>query len=548
MSALKRYFLPALLIFVMGTAVGLTMDGLFSDDTYEQLQKLEDAYILINRQYVEEVDPAEMTEQAIQAMLKELDPHSSYIDTRSMTKVQADYQGSFGGIGIWFEAPANDTTVVTSTIPDGPSEAAGLLPGDRIIAVNDSSIIGLTSLDIQNLIMGPVGTDVDVTVVRRRVTDSINFGITRAKIPLYSIDSSYMLDDQTGFLRIGRFAMTTHQEFVEKVSELKAQGMKRLIIDLRGNPGGIKQTAVMVADEMLGGTGVIVSTEGRVERENEVDQITAGGILTEESVMILVDESSASGSEILAGALQDHDRAMIVGRRTFGKGLVQRPFQMRDGSVIQMTVARYFMPSGRLIQTPYADGDLEDYYRDKFEDMEQATYNPAEYLSEIPDSLKFKTANGRDVFGGGGVMPDRVIAPDSTSALSAPIVQNSIARGYAFLFMRNLFDIQGEELRSRWVEDQDGFLSQFKVDPAMWQDYLQFAQDEGLPIGEGEDSFSMDEVNQARSTMETIIKARMAQRLFRSEAWYPVFNQMDPVIEEAMLLWSEANSINSLGN
>ncbi|HAY35692.1 MAG TPA: S41 family peptidase, partial [Bacteroidetes bacterium] len=262
----------------------------------------------------------------------------------------------------------------------------------------------------------------------------------------------------------------------------------------------------------------------------------------------LVDESSASGSEILAGALQDHDRAMIVGRRTFGKGLVQRPFQMRDGSVIQMTVARYFMPSGRLIQTPYADGDLEDYYRDKFEDMEQATYNPAEYLSEIPDSLKFKTANGRDVFGGGGVMPDRVIAPDSTSALSAPIVQNSIARGYAFLFMRNLFDIQGEELRSRWVEDQDGFLSQFKVDPAMWQDYLQFAQNEGLTIGEGEDSFSMDEVNQARSTMETIIKARMAQRLFRSEAWYPVFNQMDPVIEEAMLLWSEANSINSLGN
>jgi len=362
-SALKRYILPFSLVLALGTGVGLTMDGFFSqDDTYEQLQKLEEAFLLINRQYVEEVSASEMAEESIRAMLKKLDPHSSYIDAMAIIRVQEEYKGSFGGIGIWFEAPVSDTAKVTSTIPDGPSEAVGLMAGDRMIAVDDSVIIGMGSLSIQDLIKGPKGTNVDITVVRPGVREPIVFTITRATIPLYSVDASYMMDERTGYVRIGRFSLTTHQEFVEHVTRLKSQGLERLILDLRGNPGGIKRTAVQIADEMLGGSGVIVTTEGRNPRENEIDRIRPGGQLLEEPVIILVNESTASGSEIIAGALQDHDRALIVGRRTFGKGLVQRPFQLKDGSVVQMTVARYYMPSGRLIQTPYELGDIQDYY------------------------------------------------------------------------------------------------------------------------------------------------------------------------------------------
>jgi carboxyl-terminal processing protease len=544
----KRYLLPTLIIFAMGTVLGLTIDGLITgDDTVEQLQKLEDAYILINRQYVEAVDPATMTEEAILAMLKKLDPHSSYIDAQTMKKVGEEYQGVFGGIGIWFETPLADTSKVTSTIPDGPSEAAGLLPGDRLIAVDDTSIVGFGSLDIQDLIKGALGTTVKITVVRPRIKSPIDFMLTRANIPLYSIDAGYMLDKITGYIRIGRFAMTTHQEFAEHVQRLKGEGMQQLILDLRGNPGGIKQTAVQIADEMLDGEGVIVSTKGRVSRENEIDLITKGGLLITEPVIILVDESTASGSEIVAGALQDQDRALIVGRRTFGKGLVQRPFQMRDGSVIQMTVARYFMPSGRLIQTPYDIGNFEDYYKDKFADFEEATYNPTKYLSEIPDSLHYKTIHGRDVFGGGGVMPDVVMAPDSTSALVSPIVQYSLRRGLAFLFASHILDTEGLEFRARWASKREEFFASFTVDSEMWSQFLVQSEKNGLQIGgestDDKPAFSQNDLDMQRETLSVIIKARFAQRLYRSEAWYPVFNSIDPMLISAQTMWGEAENL-----
>ncbi len=547
-SALKRYILPFSLVLVLGTGVGLTMDGFFSqDDTYEQLQKLEEAFLLINQQYVEEVSTSEMAEESIRAMLKKLDPHSSYIDAKAIIRVQEDYEGSFGGIGIWFEAPVSDTAKVTSTIPDGPSEAVGLMAGDRMIAVDDSVIIGMGSLSIQNLIKGRKGTNVNITVVRPGVREPIVFTITRATIPLYSVDASYMMDERTGYIRIGRFALTTHQEFVEHVTRLKSQGLERLVLDLRGNPGGIKQTAVQIADEMLGGSGVIVTTEGRNPRENEIDRIRPGGQLLDEPVMILVNESTASGSEIIAGALQDHDRALIVGRRTFGKGLVQRPFRLKDGSVGQLTVARYYMPSGRLIQTPYELGDIQDYYSDKFSDFEQVIFRPSEYLADIPDSLRFKTQNDRDVFGGGGVMPDIVIAPDSTSPLNALVVQSAIRHGYPFLFARKLFDSDGAALRERWIGQKEEFMSSYGIDEQMWQAYLAHAVESGLIVGiaaEGTDqAFSQAAIDASRTTLEVVLKARIAQRLYRSEAWYPVFNTIDPMINSALNLWNHAVSL-----
>jgi carboxyl-terminal processing protease len=322
--------------------------------------------------------------------------------------------------------------------------------------------------------------------------------------------------------------------------------MQRLVLDLRGNPGGIKETAVRIADEMLDGAGVIVTTDGRVSQENIIDRISPGGLLTDEPVIILVDEFTASGSEIVSGAVQDHDRALIVGRRTFGKGLVQRPFQLRDGSVVQMTVARYFMPSGRLIQTPYETGNQEDYYADKFTDYEAATYRPDEYLADIPDSLRYSTDNGRLVFGGGGVMPDIVIPPDSTSALNAPIVQTSIRRGWAFLYARQYLDTaEGLAMRQEWAQTSDRFFNEFDIDQSHWDGFTSYARENGLDDAneEGEVTFSISDLETHRSTLEVVLKARVAQRLYRSEAWYPVYNQIDPIILQIEELWVHAKSL-----
>jgi carboxyl-terminal processing protease len=324
--------------------------------------------------------------------------------------------------------------------------------------------------------------------------------------------------------------------------------MQRVVIDLRGNPGGIKMTAVQIADELLSGSGVIVTTEGRDPRENEIDRITPGGLLTQEPVIILVDEQTASGSEIISGALQDHDRALIVGRRTFGKGLVQRPFQLRDGSVVQMTVARYFMPSGRLIQTPYETGNLDAYYADKFDDYEEATYRPEQYLSHFPDSLRYSTGNGRLVFGGGGVMPDIVIPPDSTSDLNAEVVQASIRRGWAFLYAREFFETpEGLALRQEWAQQPDRFFNEFSVAPSHWDGFVDYAENNGLSDtadeGSSGEAFEPEDLEAYRGILEVVLKARMAQRLYRSEAWYPVFNSIDPMIAQLDGLWVHARSL-----
>ncbi len=537
-ARLVSYLLPTLLIFAAGTGLGLSVNSFFEkDDTFEQLQKLEDAFLLINRQYVDDVDARQLAEDAIRAMLKDLDPHSTFIDASRINGVQDEYRGEFGGIGIWFEAAEDDTAKVTNTLPDGPGERVGLMPGDRLIAVDDSSIVGLGSLDIQNMIKGPVQTDVVITVQRPRTKAPIEFTIRRESIPLYSVDAAYMMDATTGYVRIGRFAMTTHDEFVEHVTRLKREGLERLVLDLRDNPGGIKATAVAIADEMLDGEGTIVYTRGRDPRENEVDRITPGGLLTTEPVIVLVNESTASGSEIIAGALQDHDRALVVGRRTFGKGLVQRPFQLRDGSVLQMTVSRYYMPSGRLIQTPYTDGEQTSYYEGKFADLEQATYDPSAYLADIPDSLRFETENGRMVYGGGGVMPDRVVPPDSLSPLAAPGVETTLRAGLPFLFVRDWLDTDGAAFRATWENRQDAFMTTFRVDEELWDRFVSFVDEAG--------EVDVTEVEASRDMLTVILKGRIAQRLWQSEAWYPVFNSIDPLITELPAFWTGAETLSA---
>ncbi|RMH68490.1 MAG: S41 family peptidase [Bacteroidetes bacterium] len=551
----KRYILPALLLLVLGTVLGMKIDAVISStDTYEQLRKLEEAFLIINQRYVDEVEAEKITEEAIVSMLAELDPHSSYISAEEIAQIQESYRGSFGGIGIWFEVPRledggddapYDTARVISTIAGGPSEAAGVMGGDRIVAVDGKPVIGFSDREIQNVLKGPIGTRVTMTV-ERFGGKKIDFELTRDRIPIYSVTSSYMVDDKTGYMRIDRFAVTTYDEFVEHLKELNQQGMERLVIDLRDNGGGVMQSAVKIVDELLDGGRTIVYTKSRNAQYNAIERSRDGGMFEHAPVIVLVNESSASASEIVAGALQDHDRALIVGRRTFGKGLVQNQFPLADGSVLQMTVSRYYTPSGRLIQTPYKNGDLEDYYEQKYASLNQARLNLNDYIESIPDSMKFQTDHGRTVFGGGGILPDYIVNPEIPE-----VVRGITRKGTAFRYARQWFLADEQAIRDAWNGREADFRTAFVVDEAMWQDFWAFAEaEDGITLTDDADAvdpeafvFARSSAEAERATFETMLKAYIARQIYGSEAVPPIINTIDPVFQEALQLWDRAEAL-----
>lgn len=544
----KLYILPAIFLFVIGTVLGFQIESAISTtETVEQLQKLHDAFLIINKRYVEDVDPGTIAEEAIVSMLEELDPHSSYINPKDLPDVQEMYRGSFGGIGIWFNV-IDDTARVASPIEDGPSEKVGIRAGDRIIAINDTSAVGQNDDYITSRLKGPRGTDVEVTVLRPGRKDPFNVTITRDRIPLYSVTSSYMVDDQTGYIKVNRFAQTTYREFREKLAALQADGMKRLVLDLRGNPGGIMDAAVYMVDEMLDDDKMIVYTRGRAVPD-QVFKSAQKGTFEEQPVIVLVDRFSASASEIVAGALQDHDRALIVGRRTFGKGLVQNQFELPDGSRLQMTTARYYTPSGRLIQTPYDDGNRDNYYEQKFSDFEEATFNPTAYKESIPDSLKFTTTHGRVVFGGGGVLPDYIVAPDT---MMAPVLQATF-RGFFDFAFQEWFKKYETTLLETWDEKDEQFRASYEVNESTWNEFMALATADStitLTNNTAEASiedliFTNDDLAANRGTMETYFKALLARQLYGTRALWPIYHQIDPVFQEALKLWEEADFLAS---
>ena len=543
----RSHALSGLFILAIGLMLGLNLEAVLSsdNDTYEQLQKLENAFIIIQRQYVDEADPKELVESAVLGMLEELDPHSLYISSEEIDELQETYKGSFGGIGVLFEV-INDTIRVVSTITDGPSDKVGLLAGDRIIGINDSSAIGFTSRDVQKNLKGKIGTKVDVTIHRPKNDEPLEYTITRGKIPLYTIDASYMIDDETGYVRIDRFAMTTYQEFKDHTDMLRRQGMQRLVIDLRYNGGGIMESAEKIADELIPGNKTLVYTKGRNAQYDKVVRSTNGGSLENSPVIVLVNEYSASASEIVAGALQDHDRGLIVGRRTFGKGLVQSQFQLPDRSVLQMTVSRYYTPSGRLIQTPYEDGDLEEYYSKKSV-THSTTVTAAEYAASMPDSLKFYTSKNRVVFGGGGILPDYIIPLDTlTSKLASSIIGGQMDQ----LFAREWFETHEQEFRDTWGDRKQAFIDSYEVDPELWAGFWDYVKKEGVEITANaananaeENIFTVEEQESQRRTFETRLKALVARQLFGRGVWHPIVNEIDPEISEALELWNMAEEL-----
>ncbi len=531
-------------VLVAGVLLGMQLESALSDDTRAALKKLEHAFLVINERYVEDVDSGALAEHALEGMLEELDPHSVYIDAETMRRVEEDFSGGFEGIGISFEfvegEQGQDTLIVLSVIPEGPSEKVGLHSGDRIIEVDGESTIGFETADVQRTLKGPRGTSVDIVVVRPGYSDPIEFTIIRDRIPLYAVDVAYMIDEETGFIKINRFSGTTHREFREAVSHLKSEGMQRLMLDLRGNSGGYMEMAVQLSDEFLPKDALIVSQKGRIRDANHSFFGTTAGLLEDESIIVLVNEASASASEIVAGALQDHDRGLVVGRRTFGKGLVQQQHTLPDGSAMRVTIARYYTPSGRLIQTPYIGGDREGYLSMKREIFDNtALLSAEEILESVPDSLIYETVGGREVMGGGGILPDFIVEIDSVSLFLREILSLDIANSYA----RMWYDRENEVLTTRWENQRDDFIESFEIPEAEYEGFLDYARVRGIKIGTGEDAFDMAEVEEDRSYLEARIKARLAVRLFDLEAFYPIMHPEDRTLQEALKLWPEAKSI-----
>ncbi len=547
MKSALRYTLPTLLVLGLGTLVGVKLEQNHAQsDAVRQLRKVEDAFLVINQQYVDDVDAEKVADAAIVGMLEQLDPHSSFISAKDLQEVQESFQGSFGGVGIMFEV-RDDTARVITTIADGPSEKAGILPGDRIVGIDDTTAVGFDEDDVRRHLKGPEGTRVRVSMARQGLSDPVAFTITRARIPIFTVLGAFMLDDQTGYIRIEHFAQTTLDEFRAKMRELSQKGMKRLVLDLRDNPGGVMRAAVGIADEMLAGGKTIVSTKSRNTQYNSTERSTPGGMFEEQPVIVLINEYSASASEIVSGALQDHDRALLVGRRSFGKGLVQTQFPLSDGSVLQMTISRYYTPSGRLIQTPYTSGEgFESYYDQKYASLNKSAFNPSDYVDSIPDSLKFETDHGRTVFGGGGILPDYVVVPDTSS-----ILLGIGRRGLDFRFARETFDKQEQALRQTWGETPQKFVADYQVSPALWDEFVAFLQaDDRLTLTD--DTAAVDarkgvhlrgDLVRQRAALESRIKGYIARNLYGSEFFYPIAMPKDEAVKQAMSLWNRAETL-----
>lgn len=501
--------------------------------------KLEQTLQLIDNLYVDSTDNDKLAEAAIRSMLKELDPHSVYMNAEEMRAMNEPLEGNFDGIGIAFNM-TTDTLYVMEVISGGPSEKVGIRAGDKFIYVNDTLIAGVKMIntDVIKRLRGPKGTTVSVKAVRRGVPGMLEFNIVRDKIPIYSIDAAYMVDENTGYIRLSRFGATSYEEFAAARDKLQKLGMKDLIFDLTGNGGGILQIATKIVDEFLKRDQMMVYTEGLHQPRYSMEATSKGG-LENGNVVVLVDEGSASASEIVAGALQDWDRGVIVGRRTFGKGLVQQQIPLPDGTMIRLTVARYYTPTGRSIQKPYVVGDAESYNKDLID-----RYNKGEMLNvdsiHFPDSLKYTTlVNGRKVYGGGGIMPDyfvpldttRIVPYDSTRVLQLP--QELLYKGVINRVTIHEVDNHRDELLAKYPT-VEVFKKKYTISPRVEESIRTFATN---------DSIKWDELQyqSAKVYLHPQLKALIARDLYDSSAYFRIINDELDIFKAGMEIINDRN-------
>lgn len=533
-----RFALTAAILVMVGMLAGFQLRKAGPEAKRAQrssgFSKIQEALWFIERNYVKDTDTEDMVDDAIKGMLEGLDPHSFYISEDEMAIMEEQMQGSFEGIGIEFNI-LEDTLYVVSAISGGPSEAVGLQSGDRIVSIDEKDAIGISNTEVMKKLRGEKGSKVKVGIVRHGVKGELDFTIVRDKIPIYSVDYSYMINDETGYLKVSRFAGTTHEEFRQHLGELQEEGMKSLVLDLRGNPGGYMQMAEKMADEFLGQGKLVVYTDGRMEESKSSYKATSYISMFEQGpLVVLLDYGSASASEIVAGAVQDWDRGLIVGVRSFGKGLVQTQHEFPDGSAMRLVISEYYTPSGRCIQKPF-NMSSEEYNEEILERFESGEIYDANKI-DMPDSLKFKTNAGRTVYGGGGILPDVFVARDTTtdSEYLTKLISKTVFRQFSFDYL-DRYPKLGDELGSA-----ERFRQQFKVDQKLKESFVAFAEKKGIPYDDAGYQASKGEIL-------VYIKSFIGRRYFKDDGFYPIYHESDNVLKRAVELMPQAAELMKKG-
>ncbi len=533
---MKRLLTILIAIIVQSAFAGQQSAAKAQTDPRESaIRKLLQSTMMINQLYVDTVNLDRQVEDAITGMLSKLDPHSAYTNAADTKKLTEPLQGNFDGIGVQFNM-LEDTLLVIQTVAKGPSERAGIVAGDRIVSVNDTAIAGvkMSRDEIMRRLRGPRGTVAHLGIVRHGIDGIINFDVKRDRIPLHSVDAAFIIRPGVGLIRFSNFAATTHDEVADAIRRLKKQGMKSLILDLLGNSGGYLGAAAELASEFLPKDDLIVYTRGRNGIQAGEYHSTGSGLFREGELIVLVDEYSASAAEILAGAIQDQDRGTIVGRRTFGKGLVQRPIELDDGSMIRLTIARYYTPSGRCIQKPYAKGDAKAYARDVVERYNRGELTSADSI-HFPDSLRYTTLRRhRTVYGGGGIMPDRFVALDTTRFTR--MYRELSARSYVVSTNLRYMDAHRDELR-RLYPDFDTFRRDFQMPRDVIDVMLAeaAAKDKIKPRDDAE-------LEKTVADLSLILKGLVARDLWDMSEYFQIIYEHDPIVTQALeLLQSHAS-------
>lgn len=512
------------LAIAISIVIGIFFGRNFSGQKYNADfdRKLNMVLNLISDDYVDTMKINDLVELTIPEILKNLDPHTTYFSAEELRQANEDLDGKFSGIGISFML-MNDTINVIEIIPGGPAERAGILAGDRIVSINDSTSTGknISDIDVKNRIRGLKDSIVKLGIKRKGAKKTLSFNVKRGDIPVNSVDAAYMLDKLTGYIKVSKFARNTYNEFLSSLIKLKSEGAKHYVIDLRGNGGGIMEMAILMANEFLPENQLIVYTKSRDKRNDSQVWSDGNGSFQEAQIVVLLDEFSASASEIFAGAIQDNDRGLIIGCRSFGKGLVQRQFTLPDSSAIRMTIARYYTPSGRSIQKEYKNSQA------KYDEELLSRFNNGELYSR--DSIKvdknklFETTHGRKVYGGGGIVPDIFVARDTTGITSyyAAVANAGLIQKYAYRFT----DTNRQKFKK--LKDYKQFLRVLPNDEALLMDFVTYATKNGVPA-------RWYYINISRNLLLTQLKALMARDMFGNDAFYPIYNRNDKDIEIAL--------------
>ena len=518
---MKRNIL--LLIFVCGLIAPTATQAQYQDPAVTT-DKFEALFNHVATHYVDSVDGEDLVEEAIRAMLEKLDPHSIYIPADEVKAMNEPLKGNFDGIGVRFQI-LRDTIMVVNPIPGGPSEKLGIRAGDKIVTVEDSLVagVGIKNADVMDKLRGRRGSKVNVGIYRQGEDELIPYTITRDKIPIHSIAATYMAAPKVGYVKLTRFAATSDREMKTALASLQDQGMKDLILDLRGNGGGYLRTAIRLCDEFLDENKLIVYTMGRnAQKEQTHTRSNQEGMFESGRLVVLIDESSASASEILAGAMQDWDRGLVIGRRSFGKGLVQKPINLPDGSAIRLTISRYYTPSGRCIQKPYDEG-VDAYRKEKYDRRNSGELFSVDSI-EFNDSLRFETQGGREVYGGGGIMPDIFIPLDTS--YNSKYYRDLMRKGAFNTFALDYVDQNRDQLKEAYP-DFGKYKAEFSTEGKLWDEFKAHAEDKGV-------EYDQEGYERAKEVVHTRLKAQIAANLWDNARFYEVINGLSDEYKRAL--------------